>query len=218
VPICHDRPVIDPTDDRAPQLLALGSATIGESGGMPMHPRIKAAWQGAMLAGPAFVVVCGHADNLAIHVGLLSAAPGAVLVVDAHDPAECGYWGEVLTTAAQTAGIAGLVIDGGVRDVAALEAHQFPVFSSTIALKGTSKVSGGSIGGSARVGEVEVVPGDWVVGDADGVTVVPCDGVDAALAAGKERADKERALFAQLRGGATTVDLLGLDPGGVEHR
>jgi 4-hydroxy-4-methyl-2-oxoglutarate aldolase len=210
--------VNDRTDDRAALLLALGSATIGESGGVPMHPRIKAVWPGAILAGPAFPVVCGQSDNLAIHVGLASAPPGSVLVVDAHDPAERGYWGEVLTTAAQAREVAGVVVDGGVRDVAALEAHQFPVFSAMIALKGTAKLSGGSVGGWARVGDVDVAAGDWVVGDADGISVVPGDRIDEILAAGQARAEKERAMFSRLRAGITTLELLQLDPSAVEHR
>jgi 4-hydroxy-4-methyl-2-oxoglutarate aldolase len=210
--------VIDPTDDRPAQLLALGSATIGESGGVPMHPRIKPAWPGAILAGPAFPVVCGRSDNLAIHVGLASAPPRSVLVVDARDPAERGYWGEVLTTEAQTRDIAGVVVDGGVRDLTALEAHQFPVFSAMIALKGTDKSSGGSVGGSALVGDVEVGAGDWVVGDADGVIVIAGDRIDEVLAAGQGRAERERAMFSQLRAGVTTVELLQLDSSAVERR
>lgn len=101
------------------QLVALGAATLGESGGEPMHPRIKPAWPGATVAGPAFAVTCGEADNLAIHVGTVEAPAGSVLLVDARRPSERGYWGEVLTTGAQARGLLGLVIDGGVRDVTA---------------------------------------------------------------------------------------------------
>ena len=65
---------------------------------------------------------CGHA-------AVAEAPPGSVLVVDAHQLSELGYWGEVLTTAARARGVVGLVIDGGVRDVAALERHRFGVFA-----------------------------------------------------------------------------------------
>src|SRR5437773_1619715 len=77
-----------------------------------------------------------------------------------------------LTTGAQARAIAGLVIDGGVRDVDALERRGFPVFAATIALRGAAKVGPGDVGGPVTVGDVEVAPGDWVVGDADGVTVI----------------------------------------------
>jgi 4-hydroxy-4-methyl-2-oxoglutarate aldolase len=199
------------------QLLALGSATLGESGGLPMHPRIKAAWPGAALAGPAFSVTCGTGDNLAIHAGAAEAPAGSVLVVRATDPPELGYWGEVLTTGAEARGLLGLVIDGGVRDVAALQTHAFPVFSALVALPGAVKIVGGAIGGTARVGEVDVATGDWIVGDVDGVTVVPGALLDAVLDAGEARADKERAMFVRLRSGATTVELLALDTSSVER-
>lgn len=198
-------------------LLRLGAATLGETGGRPMHPRIKAVWAGACVAAPAFAVTCAPGDNLAIHAAVAEAPAGSALVVSAISPAELGYWGEVLTTAAEARGLAGLVIDGGVRDVAALEAHGFPVFSATIALRGAVKVRGGEIGGTARVGDVDVRTGDWVVGDRDGVTVVPADALDEVIAAGHARADKEEGMFGRLRAGATTVELLGLDTGPVRR-
>jgi 4-hydroxy-4-methyl-2-oxoglutarate aldolase len=123
-----------------------------------------------------------------------------------------GYWGEVLTTAAEAAGVVGLVIDGGVRDVAALEAHGFPVFSSTIALTGASKEQPGTVGGQVHVGGVPVSQGDWVVGDVDGVTVIPAGSLAAVREAGLAREAKEAGFFTALRDGKTTVELLNLDP------
>jgi 4-hydroxy-4-methyl-2-oxoglutarate aldolase len=211
-----------PVDDRsshhatAAALLVLGAATLGESGGRNMSPRIRAVWKGATLSAPAYPVRCTPGDNLAIHVAVTTAPPGHVLVVDVGDEKEFGYWGEVLTTGAESRGLAGLVIDGGVRDVSALEAHGFAVFSTTVALRGAAKQSPGSVGAPVTVGGVEVHNGDWVVGDADGVTVIAGGSLDAVLAAGRARADKEEGLFAALRDGATTVDLLDLDPSLVE--
>ena len=129
---------------------------------------------------------------------------------------ELGYWGEVLTTAAESCGLAGLVIDGCVRDVAALEAHRFPVFSTGLALRGATKNRPGAIDRPAMVGDVEVEPGDWVVGDADGVVVVPGATIEEVVAAGRSRAEKEAGYFTALRGGATTLDLLGLDVDPIE--
>jgi 4-hydroxy-4-methyl-2-oxoglutarate aldolase len=176
-----------------------------------MHPRIKPAWPGARLAAPAFAVTCAPGDNLAVHAAVAEAPSESVLVVLADDPPERGYWGEVLTTAAEARGLIGLVIDGGVRDLAALEEHGFPVFSALVALRGAVKVSGGEIGGTARVGDVDVATGDWLVGDRDGVTVIPSATIDEVIAGGHARAEKERVMFERLRGGATTVELLGLD-------
>jgi 4-hydroxy-4-methyl-2-oxoglutarate aldolase len=204
--------------DPAPQLTALGAATLGESGGRPMQSRMRAAWPGARLAAPAFTVWCTTGDNLAIHVAVARAPAGSVLAVDVGLEAERGYWGEVLTTAAIARGLQGLVIDGCVRDVAALASHGFPVFSTGIALPGATKNLPGATGGSVEVGGVVVQAGDWLVGDADGVTVVPGAQLDDVLVAGQARAEKEHALFDALRDGKTAVELLGLDHSAVENK
>ncbi|MCU1448572.1 MAG: Demethylmenaquinone methyltransferase, partial [Acidimicrobiales bacterium] len=138
--------------------------------------------------------------------------------VDVGDEPERGYWGEVLTTAAEARDLAGLVIDGGVRDVAALQAHGFPVFSTRIALRGATKNQPGSVGGTVDVGGVPVRTGDWIVGDADGVTVIAAADLDAVLAAGRARAEAEQGLFEALKEGRTTVDLLALDPSPIHEQ
>jgi 4-hydroxy-4-methyl-2-oxoglutarate aldolase len=198
------------------RLLELGAATLGESGAHRMPPRVHGVWPGARLAAPAFPASCTRGDNLAIHVAVTRAPAGSVLVVDIGDTHDFGYWGEVLTTAAETRGILGLVIDGGVRDVAALEAHGFPVFATTVALTGASKRAAGTAGVTTRVAGVSVAPGDWVVGDADGVVVVPAAALDDVLAAAAARSAKEAALFEALRAGATTIELLDLDPSHID--
>jgi 4-hydroxy-4-methyl-2-oxoglutarate aldolase len=195
----------------AATLQRLGSATLGEAGGLATERRLKPVWPGAAVAAPAYPVRCTPGDNLAVHVGVTTAPAGSVLVVDVGPVPDRGYWGEVLTTAAEAAGLAGLVIDGGVRDVAALEAHGFPVFSSTISLPGARKDQPGTVGAPVPVGGVSVARGDWVVGDVDGVTVVPAATLDAVIAAGEAREAKEVGFFAALRAGSTTVELLGLD-------
>src|SRR3954468_21374545 len=206
---------MDDAETTRAALAELGSATLGESGGLAMRDRIRAAWPGAMLVAPATPVVCTPGDNLAIHVAVASAASGSALVVSVGDVPELGYWGEVLTTAAQSRGIAGLVIDGGVRDIAALERLGFPVFSATIALRGATKLRPGSVGAPATVGDVDVALGDWIVGDADGVTVVPLAQLEDVIASGRARAQKESRMFEQLRDGQTTLQLLDLDPAPV---
>jgi 4-hydroxy-4-methyl-2-oxoglutarate aldolase len=199
------------SEEVAAQLARLGSATIGESGGSAAHRRLRPAWSGAAVAAPAYPVGCTPGDNLAVHVAVTTAPRGSVLVVDVGQVADRGYWGEVLTTAAESAGLAGLILDGGVRDVAALEAHGFPVFSATIALTGATKDKPGTVGSPVLVGGVSVAAGDWVVADVDGVAFVAADAVDEVLAAGQERETKEAGFFEALRSGSTTVGLLGLD-------
>jgi 4-hydroxy-4-methyl-2-oxoglutarate aldolase len=205
------------TEHRASAFAELGAATLGESGGRPMAPRIHRVWSGATVSAPAYPVTCTPGDNLAIHVAVAEAPPGSVLVVNVGDVRERGYWGEVLTTAARARGLAGFVIDGGARDVAALERLEFPVFAALLALQGATKQQPGSVGSPTLVGDVEVALGDWIVGDADGVTVVPQDSLEDVLRAGRARAEKERDLFAQLRAGRTTIELLDLDPSSIER-
>jgi 4-hydroxy-4-methyl-2-oxoglutarate aldolase len=203
-------------DETGAALLELGAATLGESGARPMRNRVHAAWAGARLAAPAYPVQCTPGDNLAIHVGVTRAPAGATLVVSVGDTRELGYWGEVLTTAAEARGLTGLVIDGCVRDVAALAAHRFPVFSTGLALPGATKERPGAVGQPTLVGGVDVEPGDWVVGDGDGVVIVPGGALTGVLAAGRARADREAGYFAALRDGATTVELLALDPAPID--
>jgi 4-hydroxy-4-methyl-2-oxoglutarate aldolase len=209
--------VTDDASTTAQQLTELGAATLGETGGRPMRNRIGPAWTGATLAAPAYPVRCTPGDNLAIHVAVARAPAGCALVASVGELRELGYWGEVLTTAAESRALAGLVIDGCVRDAAALEAHGFPVFSTGLALPGATKELPGAVGAPTVVGEVEVVAGDWVVGDVDGVTIVPGAALDAVLAAGRARAAHEDGFFTALRDGATTIELLDLDDGPIDE-
>ncbi len=165
-----------------------------------MPPRIRPVWPGAALAAPAFPVGCTPGDNLAIHVAVARAPAGSVLVVDVGDVPDRGYWGEVLTTGAQARGLAGLVIDGGVRDVGALERLGFPVFSTDGVLPGATKSSRGTAGVATTVAGVPVSSGDWVVGDVDGVVVVPRSELDGVLAAGRARATAEEGYFDSVDG------------------
>ena len=128
--------------DLAGALSRIGAATLGESGAQVAHPRLRPIWAGATVCAPAYPVRCTPGDNLALHVAVTRAPRGSVLVADVGDLAERGYWGEVLTTAAEAKGLVGLVIDGGVRDVAALEAHRFAVFATVVALAGATKDKG----------------------------------------------------------------------------
>ena len=201
-----------PTPAQLATLARLGAATVGESGGRAMRARVRAMWPGAAVVGEAVPVRCSPGDNLAIHVAAATSPAGCVLVVEIAGQPELGHWGEVLTTQAQARGIAGLVIDGGVRDVVALERLGFPVFATMLALRGAAKVAEGSVGEPATVGDVLVEAGDVVVADADGVTVVPGTELAAVVAAAEAREAKEQAMFEALRAGATTLDLLDLDP------
>src|SRR5262245_9573023 len=203
---------LDPTV--AGRLLELGTATLYEASGIDcnLDAALRPAWPGARVCGTAFPVRTGAEDNLALHLAVERAAPGDVLVADAGGLA-CGYWGEILAVAAQVRGVAGLVIDGGVRDVDRLAELRFPVWSRWVSVRRTVKQVAGDVGVATVVAGVPVAPGDVVVADADGVIVLPRDGVDEVAAAGEARLAKEEGFLARIRGGESTVDLFGLRDG-----
>jgi 4-hydroxy-4-methyl-2-oxoglutarate aldolase len=121
-----------------------------------------------------------------------------------------GYWGEVLTVAAQAAGIIGLVIDGGVRDVEKLAAMSFPVFSRGVGVTRTSKHEGGTVGQPTVVGGVLVRPNDAVLADGDGIVVLPRDKVDEIATRADARSVTETAYLTRIRSGELTLDIYGL--------
>jgi 4-hydroxy-4-methyl-2-oxoglutarate aldolase len=190
---------------------ALGSATLYEASGLPcaVDPLIRTLWTGAFIAAPAYPLACSPGDNLSIHIAMEQAPRGSVLVVSTGDFVS-GYWGEVLTVAAGAAGVVGLVIDGGVRDVAAMTARQFPVFTRGISVRGTVKASALSVGEPIVFTGVPVAAGDLVVADDDGVIIVPAAQADRTLQAGEARAAKEAVMMQQLSQGKSTLELMGL--------
>ncbi|HZU18933.1 MAG TPA: dimethylmenaquinone methyltransferase [Candidatus Dormibacteraeota bacterium] len=195
------------------ELLRLGSATVYEASGAEgaFDPEIAAVWPGARLCGPALPVECGHGDNLAIHRALEHAPREAVLVVDAHRHL-AGYWGEVLAVAAQARGLAGLVIDGGVRDTEGLERLGFPVFARGRSILRTVKHEPGRVGEPVVAGGVLVRAGDVVLGDADGVVLVRAERLGEVLEVSRARVAREERIMERLRAGELTLDLLGLRP------
>ncbi|WP_322723511.1 RraA family protein [Streptomyces spongiae] len=192
---------------------ALSAATLHEAAGRigALPSSIGPAFAGARIAGPAFPVASPPGDNLWIHRAVYAAEPGDVLVVDVGGGTEFGYWGEILSTAALARGLAGLVINGGVRDRDALAELGLPVFSAGLCIRGTGKDldGAGSLGTSVRIGEVFVDRGDLVAGDADGVVVVPQADTQAVLKTAAEREDKEAELMRRIRAGERTLDLYG---------
>ncbi len=190
----------------------LGTSTLFEASGLStsaVDPAVRPVWAGASVAGPAYPVECAPGDNLAIHVAMEKAPRGSILVV-ATGGFVAGYWGEVLTVAAEAAGVSGLVIDGGVRDIAALTARRFPVFTRGISVRGTIKASVPSVGRPISFTGTPVAAGDLVVADDDGVIVIPAAQAEVTLAKGRARADKEAVMMQQLQEGRSTLELLGL--------
>ncbi|MFC4063513.1 RraA family protein [Actinoplanes subglobosus] len=174
-------------------------------------PGLRAVWAGARLAGPAFTVRGIGGDNLALHQAVALAPAGGVLVVDLQQAAH-GHWGEILAVAAQQRGIVGLVVDGGVRDVTEMATLSFPVFARHVTVLGTGKDHPGRFGAAVRVGGTVIHAGDLIVGDGDGVVVVPAGTVTDTLERADARVAAERQALAAIRAGTTTLDYYRLTP------
>ncbi|WP_072803242.1 RraA family protein [Rhodococcoides yunnanense] len=189
------------------QLLAWGSATLHESCPVPnaLPTSLRPAWAGAAVAGRAYPVEVGPGDNLALHWAILEAGPGDVIVAHARDAVH-GHWGEVMAVGALARGIAGLVIAGGVRDTKEQAALNFPVFSSSISVRGTAKRWSGVQGQPLVFGDVTVSRGDIVVADADGVVCIPQSAYGETVDSAAERVAKEAAILSALRAGSSTLD------------
>ncbi|QCO05702.1 4-carboxy-4-hydroxy-2-oxoadipate aldolase/oxaloacetate decarboxylase [Azospirillum argentinense] len=198
-----------PTPEQVAAFATIGAATVHEALGRrgAVDSAIKPIWPGLRIVGAAFPLKTQPGDNLTLHAAMKLARPGDVLVVDAGDYPEQGSFGDVMATSAQSLGLAGLVTNGGVRDAAAIRDIGFPIFSRAISIKGTVKATLGPIAQPIVVGGVTVHPGDLIVGDDDGLVVVPLDEVAAVLAASRARLEKEERLRADLQTGKTTWDI-----------
>lgn len=152
---------------------------------------------------------CAPFDNLPIHLALERLAAGDVLVVDAAGTA-AGYVGEVIATAIRARGGTGVVIDGGVRDIARLEELRFPAFARHVALRRTVKKDPGDVGAPVDIAGVRVAAGDVIVGDADGVVALSQADVDHVIEAAHAREAREREYLGRIASGELTVHLYGL--------
>ena len=199
--------------DLTQEAVRLGSATLyeaaGQTGALPSA--IKPISPTMRIAGPVFPVATAPGNNLWVHRALAAAAPGDVLVVATSGHHDAGYWGDVMTVAALARKIAGLVIDGCVRDSEAIEKLQFPVFARGLSIRGTKKDAGapGSLRELISIGDARVELGDLVVGDADGVVAIPKARVAEVLEKARERQRHEAEVIERLRKGETTLEIYG---------
>ena len=139
-----------------------------------MNHDIRPVWPGSRMCGTALTVCCRAGDNLMLHKAISIAKPGDVIVISCDGFQEAGgMWGGIMSNAAQTMGVAGMVTDGSVRDTMMMKSINFPVFSRGICVKRSTKAVGGTINHPIVVGGVVVNPGDLVFGDNDSVVVVP---------------------------------------------
>ncbi|MDH3580974.1 MAG: RraA family protein [Hyphomicrobiales bacterium] len=175
-----------------------------------MAGAIKPVAEGMAIAGQARTVACMVGDNSALHRAIGLAAPGEVLVVDGGGFADTAIWGGIMTRAALQYGIAGLVIDGAVRDVAEIRELGFACFARAVVPAGPHKGFGGIIDGAIACAGCPVSPGDLVLGDDDGVCVVPLAHAEEILAASLDKIAQEEQTNADTAAGKLPADTMGL--------
>ncbi|MDA7416035.1 RraA family protein [Xenophilus arseniciresistens] len=164
-------------------------------------PRLRPMHAGGALCGPAFTVKTRPGDNLLVHKALDLAEPGDVLVVDAGGDLTNAIMGELMTGYAASRGIAGVVINGAIRDADTLRASPFPVYAAGITHRGPYKDGPGQINVAVAIDGMVIEAGDLIVGDADGVLCVPFDDAPALCEAAREKHAQEIVTLAEIEAG-----------------
>ena len=200
--------------DRAPRaaverLSRLGVATVHEAMGRVglARPVLPSIWAGARACGTAITVLLQPGDNWMMHVAAEQVRPGDIVVAACTSDNVDGFFGDLLATSFRARGAVGLVIDGGVRDIADLREMRFPVFARAVHAKGTVKATLGSVNVPIVCAGALVHPGDVVIADDDGVVVVPAADAAQVADAAEAREAHERAKRERLAAGELGLDI-----------
>jgi regulator of RNase E activity RraA len=164
-------------------------------------PRLRPMHRGGVLAGPAFTVKTRPGDNLMVHKALAIAAPGDVIVVDAGGDLTNAIIGELMLAQMVRRGLGGIVINGAIRDSAAIRAQSFPVFAAGVTHRGPYKDGPGEINAPVAIDGMVIEPGDLVLGDEDGLLCVPFAEVEAIHDAAAKKAAAEARQMANIEAG-----------------
>lgn len=173
-----------------------------------LHGRVRALRPRMQVAGPALTVEVRPGDNLMIHAAISLAKPGDVLVIDGKGDQTSALMGTIMMTACQQLGIAGVVVDGAVRNSLELEDMGFPVFSVGTNPNGPTKNVAGRIGHPISCGGVSVNPGDFVLADADGVVVIEREKLASLIPVARKKVEDEAKRIAQIKAGNTAAGWL----------
>ncbi|TGP46394.1 RraA family protein [bacterium M00.F.Ca.ET.228.01.1.1] len=202
-----NQPIIRDIERVSPQLVEAAArfqaAILADVAGRrgTLHGRVKPLSPKMKVAGPAITVEVRQGDNLAIHAALAVAKPGDVIVVDGKGDVSCALLGEIMAAQAKVSGIAGIVIDAAVRDAHELANGDYPVFSAGLNPCGPTKSVAGLVNHPISAGGAAVNPGDLIVGDADGVVVIPRADVARIVELAQKKLDMETARIAAIHKG-----------------
>jgi 4-hydroxy-4-methyl-2-oxoglutarate aldolase len=191
------------------ELARLGVATVHEAQGktgLVDLPLVQVV-SGSRVAGRARTALCGNGDNLMVHAAVAQAERGDVLVLTMPDPTPVALIGDLLATQALDQEVAGMLVDGAVRDLEELRELGLPIWARYVRAQGATKEHVGELNTPVVVGGAEIEPGDVVVLDADGAVVVKADSVDAITSAAQEREARERELRARYAAGERSYDV-----------
>ncbi|PZE21219.1 4-carboxy-4-hydroxy-2-oxoadipate aldolase/oxaloacetate decarboxylase [Paenibacillus xerothermodurans] len=175
-----------------------------------LSAQLKPISANSKICGPAVTVICPAGDNLMIHAAIEVCKPGDVLVITTLGESISGMIGELIVLALMKKGVQGVVIDAGVRDVARLRGMGFPVWSKAVYPEGTTKSRGGWVNAPAICGGVQVMPGDLIVADDDGVVVVAQEDISTTLESAVQRVRKEKQTKEKIGRGEISLDFYGL--------
>jgi 4-hydroxy-4-methyl-2-oxoglutarate aldolase len=203
---------VSPSAELCAELARLGAATVYEAAGRQglVDAEFHQLIPGSRACGPARTVRCGQGDNLMVHAAMSVLQPGEVLVLTMDEPAPVALIGDLLATQAQVAGAVAVLNDAAARDTEELREMGLPVWTRYVRSRGATKEIVGALDVPVTVGGEGICPGDLVVLDADGVTVVAAARADEVLAAALAREEKERVKRERLQAGAISYDLDGL--------
>lgn len=163
------------------------------------------------MAGSAITVDCMVGDNIMAHKAISLAEPGDVIVINAKSHDDTAVWGDLMSHAAEMKGLTGVVVDGAIRDVGESRERDLPVFFRESVPAGPHKGWGGRINSSIQCGGVSVEPGDLVLGDEDGVVVVPRSEAESVIEQSQTRLAKEKEWRDAIEAGKSTIEAIGLE-------
>lgn len=166
-----------------------------------MDHEVKPIWEGCKIVGPALTVKCSPSDNLMLHKAISMIQPGDILVVDTGHSADFAVMGELMATAAMKMKVGGIVVDGAVRDIAELKEIKSPIFTKYVVPSVGSKDGPGEINTEICCGGVVVHPGDIIVGDDNGVVVIPPDLVEGIVEGTRKKLAYEKNRMKEIEAG-----------------